>query len=103
MLEYQDLIAKRFDSSYRIQGKPAAYYLLPAGTRKLQERREPEEQDEVRVKSIYKDKSVSQGFIEHSLNIFTIYNLLKAQYGKTLDFFTKSDLVSYDHFPEAAA
>ncbi len=32
----QGLLGKRFDSSYRIQGKPAAYYLAPDGARMLQ-------------------------------------------------------------------
>lgn len=95
----QGLIGKRFDSSYRIQGKPAAYYLLPAGARKLQERRDSED-EAVNVKSIYKDKTVSETFIGHSLSIFAAYNQLKAQYGSKLDFFTKSDLARYEHFPK---
>jgi hypothetical protein len=95
----QGFIAKRFDSSYRIQGKPAAYYLLPAGARKLQEHRNPED-EEVNIKSIYKDKSISETFIQHSLNIFAAYNQLKAHYGDSLDFFTKSDLTSYEHYPK---
>lgn len=93
----QELIGKRFDSSYRIQGKPAAYYLLPAGARKLQEARSAED-EAVNIKSIYKDKTVSETFIQHSLNIFTAYNQLKARYADELAFFTKTNLVSYEHF-----
>ena len=95
----QGLISKRFDSSYRIKGKPAAYYLLPAGARKLQETRSAED-EVVNIKSIYKDKTVSETFIQHSLNIFTAYNQLKAQYGDELAFFTKTNLASYEHFPK---
>jgi Replication-relaxation len=95
----QGLIGKRFDSSYRIQGKPAAYYLLPVGARKLQETRSPED-EAVNIKAIYKDKSVSETFIQHSLNIFSTYNQLKAHYGNSLDFFTKSDLANYEHYPK---
>lgn len=98
VLEEQGFIGKRFDSSYRIQGKPAAYYLRADGARKLQERRD--NKDEVNIKSIYKDKTVSEGFIWHSLNIFAAYNQLKARYGSKLDYFTKSDLASYQHFPK---
>lgn len=98
VLEEQGFIAKRFDSSYRIQGKSAAYYLLPEGARKLQERRNPED-DEVNIKSIYKDKSVSEAFIQHSLNIFTTYNQFKTHYKDSLDFFAKSDLSGYEHYP----
>lgn len=99
VLEEQGLTAKRFDSSYRIQGKPAAYYLLPEGARKLQERRGSED-EEVNIKSIYKDKSVSETFIQHSLNIFAAYNQLKAHYGDSLDFFAKGDLAGYEHYPK---
>ncbi len=95
----QELIGKRFDSSYRIQGKPAAYYLLPGGARKLQEHRDSED-DQVNIKGIYKDKFVSETFIQHSLNIFASYNQLKAHYGNSIDFFTKSDLATYDHYPK---
>jgi hypothetical protein len=99
ILQDQGFIGKRFDSSHRIQGKPATYYLLPEGARKLQERRSPED-DAVNIKAIYKDKSVSELFIQHSLDIFATYNQLKAHYGDSLDFFTKSDLASYRHYPK---
>src|SRR5437667_6662229 len=33
ILEDQGLIAKRYDKSYKLQGKPAAYYLTPTGAR----------------------------------------------------------------------
>lgn len=95
----QGFIGKRFDSSYRIQGKPAAYYLLPEGARKLQEHRDPED-DPVNIKSIYKDKTVSEAFIYHSLNIFATYNQLEVHYSDDLSFFTKSDLTGYEHYPK---
>jgi hypothetical protein len=91
----QGLIGKRFDSSYRIQGRPAAYYLLPAGARVLQEKSD----EEINIKSIYKDKTVSETFISHCLDILAVYIQLKLQYGNKLKFFTKSQLVSFDYFP----
>jgi hypothetical protein len=94
----QGLIGKRFDSSYRIQGKPAAYYLTPAGARVLQERRE----DAINIKAIYKDKTVSDQFVRHSLDLLGIYNQLKAQYGERLKFFTKANLnrEQFNYFPQ---
>jgi hypothetical protein len=100
ILEEQGFTSKRFDNSYRLQAKPAAYYLSPAGARKLQERREPNEKDEINLKATYKDKTVSENFISHSLNIFSIYNHLKAFYKDKLDFFTKRDLATYENFPD---
>jgi len=97
ILEEQGFIGKRFESNYRIQGKPAAYYLLPAGARKLQEHRGSED---INVKAIYKDKSVSESFIQHSHGIFSAYNQLRTHYDSKLNFFTKSDLTSFEHFPK---
>jgi hypothetical protein len=98
ILEEQGFIGKRFDSSYRMRAKPAAYYLLPTGARILQERRDSED-EAVNIKGIYKDKSVSETFVQHSLNILSAYNQLKVRYSSTLDFFTKGDLASYEHYP----
>jgi hypothetical protein len=94
----QGFIGKRFDSSYRIQGKPAAYYLTPAGARVLQERHE----DAINIKAIYKDKTVSEQFVRHSLDLLGIYNRLKAQYGDRLKFFTRANLnrEQFDYFPQ---
>jgi SOS-response transcriptional repressor LexA len=36
ILEDQGYIARRYDKSYKLQGKPAAYYLLPSAARLLQ-------------------------------------------------------------------
>ena len=95
------LIGKRFDSSYRLLGKPAAYYLTPAGARALQERWDANK-DVINIKAIYKDKSVSGQFVQHSLDVFAIYNHLKARYGTALKFFSKATLnyERFDYFPK---
>jgi hypothetical protein len=98
ILEDQDLIAKRYDKSYKLKGKPAAYYLLPNGARALGDRgREP-----INVKRIYKDKDVSESFIQHCLNLLNIYLTLRALYGDRLRFFAKGYLKreEYDYFPQ---
>jgi len=100
ILQEQGFIGKRFDSSYRMQAKPAAYYLLPAGARKLQARREPDDEDEISINAVYKDKTVSENFIWHSLGIFAIFNQLKAQYADAITFSAKRDLANYENFPD---
>jgi hypothetical protein len=94
----QGLIGKRFDSSYRIQGKPAAYYLTPAGARVLQGQHE----EAINIKAIYKDKTVSDQFVRHSLDLLVVYNQLKAQYGDRFKFFTRANLnrEQFDYFPQ---
>jgi hypothetical protein len=100
ILEEQGYIARRYDGSYRIQGKPAAYYLLPDGARKLHEDKKVEESKN-RIKAIYKDKAVSEQFIQECLDIFSIYNALRSHH-LDIKFFTKADLghEDYDYFPQ---
>lgn len=98
ILQEQGLVGKRFDSSYRLLGKPAAYYLMPDGARALQAARGTA----INIKAIYKDKSVSGQFVERSLDLFVIHNRLKDEYGDSLKFFTKVDLnrEDYGYFPQ---
>lgn len=96
ILEEQGLIGKQYENSYRLQGKPAAYYLVPDGARKLQDARGAD----VNIKAAYNDKNASDQFIDHSLTIFKIYCDLKARYGDKLKFFTKSQLKAYVYFPD---
>lgn len=93
------LVGKRFDSSYRIQGKPAAYYLLPDGARTIAKNRDADDTDEVNIKSIYKDATLSDGFIKHCLEIFALYNSLNAKYDD-LDFLTPRDLAGFEDYPK---
>lgn len=100
ILQEQGYIGKRFDSSYRIQGKPAAYYLLPAGLRKLNEHLVSEGKDELSVKGLYKSPKASDTLIQSCLSIFGLYCTLKEQYGDDLRFFTRGQLTKYDYFDE---
>lgn len=97
----QGLIGKRFDSSFRLLGKPAAYYLTPAGARALQERRD-QGKPQINIKAIYKDKTVKDGFVRQCLDIFAVYNRLRAQFGDRLKFFTRANLnhEDFDYFPQ---
>lgn len=102
ILEDQELISKRYDKSYKLQGKPAAYFLTPGGARTLAllQPREPDEP--INIKRLYKDKDASEGFIDHCKNVLDIYLKLKELHpnGK-LYFLTKSRLSyeKYDFMP----
>ncbi|HSW91250.1 MAG TPA: replication-relaxation family protein [Candidatus Saccharimonadales bacterium] len=102
ILEDQGFIAKRYDKSYKLKGKPAAYYLLPKGAREVPARTDRAEDEPINVKSIYKDKDVSESFIQHCLNILDIYLTLRTPQSSTLSFYTKSDLKyeHYEYFPQ---
>lgn len=102
ILEDQEYIAKRYDKSYKLKGKPAAYYLLPKGARALIAAGDSNPDEPINVKRIYKDKDVSEGFIQHCLNLLNIFLTLDTAYGDRLDFFTKSDLSyeQYEYYPQ---
>ncbi len=102
ILEDQEYIAKRYDKSYKLKGKPAAYYLTSKGARALIQYDPPEEDEPVNIKRIYKDKDVSENFVQHSLNILSIYLQLDDLYDDKLRFFTKTLLSfeKYEYFPQ---
>jgi hypothetical protein len=102
ILEDQDFIAKRYDKSYKLKGKPAAYYLLPKGARALINLNDREENEPINIKRIYKDKDVSEGFIQHCLNLLGAYLTFDMIYDNKLDFFTGSDLKyeQYEYYPQ---
>lgn len=97
----QGYIAKKYDSSYKLEGKPATYYLLPKGFPALKE--QSSKSISVRtLRNIYKDKEASERFIAHNVAILTIYDSLRAACGEHLGFWTKNKLNfdEYNYFPE---
>lgn len=100
----QEYIGKNYDSSYKLEGKPATYYLLPKAFAALKQYVKTDGK-EVSLKSLrnaYKDKEASERFIAKKLAVFTIYDKLRASYGESLGFWTKEQLNfdKYDYFPE---
>lgn len=98
ILQEQGYIIKRFDSSYRIQGKPATYCLSPMGGRVLQEHEPPDVA--INIKGLYKNKVNSEAFVRRCIDMFIIHNQLKVTHGDALKFFTKSEIGTYDYFPQ---
>jgi hypothetical protein len=86
-----------------IKGKPAAYYLTPQGARALTKYGNRRPDEPINMKRIYKEKDVTENFIEHCKNLLDIYLALRALYSKQgkLSYFTRSQLSyeKYDSFP----
>ncbi len=99
-LAEQGFIAKRYFDNYRLLHKPVAYYLLPAGARKLSEHRDEDDTDQINIKGIYKDATVSEQFAMHCVAVFDLYNRLTTQYGDELEFLAKSDQASFEDLPK---
>ena len=85
----QDYIGRNYDSTYKIKGKSASYFLRPKGVRYL--RQQPYTNKSV-LNSIYHDKRASPYQINHCLSIFEIAVAIKYNYLSTFDCFSKSEL-----------
>lgn len=95
ILVEQEFLGRNYDGHYRIQGKPATYYLRPRALKWL--KTQPQVAHNV-VKAIYNnDKRASEAFIAHNLAIFRLYLQLRDSGFK---FFTKSELVPFDYLPK---
>lgn len=91
-------IAKRYDKSLRLQGLPAAYYLTPKGLKTLQSLDAWNYITEATIRSSYRDKNISQSFINHTLDVYSYTNMLAKTY-PTLKIFTRRDMSRYSYFP----
>jgi len=97
VLEDRGFIGRRYESSYKLAGKPAAYYLKPDGLRELQQAGDAVEAN---IKNLYRVTQVSEEFINHCMSLFTISLRLRYLEPKT-KYFTKADLQKddYTYFP----
>lgn len=100
ILVEQRYVGRNYNSSYKLQGRPASYYLLPKAFQilKLQKEVTPKV-----LKNIYKDKGASERFVNHNLAVFSASDKLTTLYGNRVEFFTKSDLSLevFDYFPQS--
>jgi len=96
ILVEQGYIGQNYDSSYKIIGKPATYYLLPNGIQIL--RKQPFANPNV-LKQIYYDKNKDDGHIQHRLNVFKTYVFIKQKYPKQFQFFSKTELSGLKYIP----
>ena len=93
-----DYLGKRFDKQLKLQAVPAAYYLTPKGMRYLQSQPEHDLILDSAIKNSYKDKTVGQDFISHTLNVCKYTNMLRRHYPE-LKVFTRRDMSRYSYFP----
>ena len=103
-LVVQEYIGKNYDSTYKLEGRPATYYLLPKAfaALKKQHKASGKELSDKTLRNAYKDKEASNEFIARKLAVFTFYDKLRATHGSSLKFWTKDQLNfdKYDYFPQ---
>ena len=93
------LIASRYDGNARIQGKPVAYFLTPKGLRFLAELESHDYVTEKVIKASYRDKSLAEATITHSIQVFSHILRLKHRY-QELKAYLRRDMNRYTYFPE---
>jgi hypothetical protein len=91
----KELISRRYNTSYKLLGKAARYYLAPRALKQLQG--EKGLQQNV-LHSRYKDKTVSEEFVDHSLSIFQLCLDIRSQYQATFTIATKAELAGRNDF-----
>lgn len=97
VLYEQGYIGRHYNSSYKLQGKHAAYYLLPKGITALKEK---DDSITSSSKTIYNDRKASERFIEHSLAVFSVACTFQRLYDGKKQFFAKTELATFDYFPQ---
>jgi hypothetical protein len=103
-LVVQGCIGKNYDSTYKLNGESATYYLLPKAFKALRQRYKANGKDlsKKTLRNAYKDKEASSEFIARKLAVFTIYDRLRSTHGANLKFWTKDqlNLDKYAYFPK---
>lgn len=92
----QEYIGRHYDGSYRLQNKHATYYILPKGINILK----AQGLEEAVLHSMYKDRSASQRFIDHSLRVFSVYCQLQRLHHNAFNIYSKSELSQQEEFPK---
>lgn len=98
ILEDQELIGKRYDKTYKLAGRPAEYYITPKGARAL-EKAQPDTTNPWATKSLYKNKTVSDEFLRHTITVTETAQRLRALYGDKPWILPKSYMAIYSVYP----
>ncbi len=90
-------IGRKYNNSFKLQGKGAIYYLLPKSLRLL---RDEYGLDNTVIHAMYKNRTVSQAFIDHNLRTLSAYLAVQKAYLNNFHVFTKYELTPFTYFPE---
>lgn len=91
-------VARRYDKSFKLRGAPAAYYLTPKGLRRLQSILGSERVTDAIIKASYRDKVVSQSFVNHVVEVYAHVNRLQRKH-PPLKVFLRREMALYSYFP----
>ncbi len=99
-LSEKKLVGRIYSKKFGENTKPAIYFLNLKARQVLKEQKDV---NKSLLNRIYREKSRSKRFIDHSLFLADIYHYLKiaaSEYKAKLHFFTKTDLAGHNYLPE---
>lgn len=99
LLINNDLVDRTFEPSYRLTHRPATYHLTKNGSRALRSLNIPNYSPTV-LSNISRTKKPSEKFIQSSLGILDIHEILKTTYKDKITLFTASETAIYPYFPK---
>lgn len=90
-------IDRRYSNAYKIRGESARYFLTSKGVKYLKTKFTLSDK---MIQAIYKNRIVSDPFIDHNLAVSKAYLILQNQYKDRYNVFTKAELVKFNNYPE---
>lgn len=93
----RDYIGKRYDKSYKLLGKGAAYYLESDGRKLLGKEYNFNKKA---LHTMYSNNTIGEDFVDKQIDILRVCLALRNSYPNTFDLFTKTELKDYDYFPD---
>ena len=92
-------VTRIYNNSYKIERRPAIYFLSKEGIKYL---REHTELDTDFLRPLYKNGTLSDSFIEHQLRLLTAIIHIRYAYDKAFSILTKIELRDKDEFTNEA-
>lgn len=91
------LVNKVYESTFKIQHKPAYYYLSKSGVTAVRGLMKVKESV---VNSLYKDENASPEFIEHCQTVLKCYAVLQSSLPSATNIFTRTEINRFNIFPK---
>ena len=96
-LEENGYIHRRFEQIYKIDRKPAVYWLTAKGVAVF---KGDSRFNSSVLHSYYKNKYLSDEFVQHNIDTFTAYNSIRSSYKGVFEMFTRQEIASFTDFPD---
>ena len=96
VLAEQGYLAKRYNKTYRLRGRPASYFLAAKGLRYL---RDNSELNQAVLHNMYKSPGISEEHVDHCLLTIAVYHALHRQTNATFGVYSRYELAEYEFCP----